>query len=52
MFKIEIDFWAKEIIEKRLGLKFKGNDNDPLVRVGHGIESARDMTSGSYQFPF
>jgi len=47
MFKVEIDFWAKEIIEKRLGLKVKGNQQDPLVSVSHGIENMRDMTSGN-----
>jgi len=48
MFKIEIDFWAKEIIEKRLGLKIKGNQNDPRVSVSHDMEAVRDMKSGEF----
>lgn len=44
MFKIEIEFWAMELIEKRIGLKLRGDETDPKLKIKHNIETVKDIT--------
>ena len=45
MFKIEIEFWAMELIEKRIGLKVRGDETDPKLKIKHQIETVKDITN-------
>ena len=48
MFKIEIEFWAMEIIEKRIGLKIKGDETDPKMTIKHKIELVKDIHARNF----
>lgn len=45
MFKIEIEFWAMELIEKRVGLKIRGDEIEQNVDLKHSIEHVTDFSS-------
>ena len=47
MFKIEIEFWAMDIIEKRIGLAIRGDETDPKLKIKHKIEIVQDIHQGT-----
>jgi hypothetical protein len=51
MFKIEIEFWAMEMIEKRIGLKIRGDETDPKLKIKHKIEVVKDINTENSKEP-
>ena len=43
-FKMEIEFWAREIIEKRIGLRVREDDIEKLL-LKHKVEQVSDYSN-------